>query len=49
MALKGTLAALHQRIKLKGDDEKHEQTDAWSNRDLIPYAEPRAWFLVIPC
>ncbi|KAH7419030.1 NCS1 nucleoside transporter family protein-like protein [Cadophora sp. MPI-SDFR-AT-0126] len=27
---------VHEAVVLKGDEEKHEQTDAWSNRDLIP-------------
>ncbi|KAF1942598.1 hypothetical protein EJ02DRAFT_162872 [Clathrospora elynae] len=36
MAIRHRLAAIEQKIRLKGDDEKHEQTDAWSNRDLIP-------------
>ncbi|KAL5116926.1 hypothetical protein ACEQ8H_005143 [Pleosporales sp. CAS-2024a] len=36
MALRNRLASLNEQIKLKGDDAKHEQTDAWSNRDLIP-------------
>jgi NCS1 family nucleobase:cation symporter-1 len=36
MTLKHRLASLGHRIRLKGDDAKHEQTDAWSNRDLIP-------------
>lgn len=30
------MARIDQKIRLKGDDAKHEQTDAWSNRDLIP-------------
>jgi NCS1 family nucleobase:cation symporter-1 len=36
MALRNKLAEIGHRIRLKGDDAKHEQTDAWSNRDLIP-------------
>ncbi|RDW59965.1 NCS1 nucleoside transporter family protein-4 [Coleophoma cylindrospora] len=28
-------------VVLKGDEEKHEQTDAWSNRDLIPLPPAR--------
>ncbi|KAH7076955.1 NCS1 nucleoside transporter family protein-like protein [Paraphoma chrysanthemicola] len=44
MALRRRLTILHEYIKLKGDDEKHEQTDAWSNRDLIPLPpERRTW------
>ncbi|KAH7087160.1 NCS1 nucleoside transporter family protein-like protein [Paraphoma chrysanthemicola] len=44
MALRRRLSVLHEYIKLKGDDEKHEQTDAWSNRDLIPLPpERRTW------
>ncbi|KAF2831321.1 hypothetical protein CC86DRAFT_137727 [Ophiobolus disseminans] len=41
MALRHRLAALDHRIQLKGDDTKHEQTDAWSNRDLIPLPPSR--------
>ena len=38
------LKRLHHHIRLKGDDEKHEQTDRWSNRDLIPLPpERRTW------
>ncbi|RMZ66791.1 NCS1 nucleoside transporter family [Pyrenophora seminiperda CCB06] len=44
MALRNRLATIHQKIQLIGDDEKHEQTDAWSNRDLIPLPpERRTW------
>ena len=41
------LRRLNEKIKLHGDDEKHEQTDAWSNRDLIPLPPQRrtwGWF-----
>ncbi|KAH7379348.1 NCS1 nucleoside transporter family protein-like protein [Phaeosphaeria sp. MPI-PUGE-AT-0046c] len=41
MALRRGLVGLDHRIRLKGDDEKHEQTDAWSNRDLIPLPPAR--------
>jgi NCS1 family nucleobase:cation symporter-1 len=34
--LRRRLARLGESVRLKGDDAKHEQTDAWSNRDLIP-------------
>lgn len=44
MDLRRRLAAVDQRIRLKGDDTKHEQTNAWSNRDLIPLpSERRTW------
>jgi len=44
MALRNRLAVINQKIRLTGDDEKHEQTDAWSNRDLIPLPpERRTW------
>lgn len=32
---------VHEAVVLKGDEEKHEQTDAWSNRDLIPLPPAR--------
>ncbi|KAF2035817.1 hypothetical protein EK21DRAFT_53812 [Setomelanomma holmii] len=47
MSSRYRFAALHDRIKLKGDSEKHEQTNAWSNRDLIPLPPDRrtwGWF-----
>lgn len=47
MTLRRRLAAIDQKIRLKGDDEKHEQTDAWCNRDLIPLPPGRrtwGWF-----
>jgi cytosine/uracil/thiamine/allantoin permease len=44
MALKHRLRKIDQKVRLRGDDEKHEQTDAWSNRDLIPLPpERRTW------
>ncbi|KAF9022741.1 hypothetical protein BDZ89DRAFT_196076 [Hymenopellis radicata] len=40
----GLLQRVHEKIKLHGDDEKHEKTDSWSNRDLIPMPpERRNW------
>lgn len=47
MALRETLKAWNRKVQLKGDDSKHEQTDAWSNRDLIPLPPSRrtwGWF-----
>lgn len=44
MALRRGLIGFDHRVRLKGDHEKHEQTDAWSNRDLIPLPpERRTW------
>ncbi|CAN9342399.1 unnamed protein product [Alternaria alternata] len=44
MTLKHRLGVIDQNVRLHGDDEKHEQTDAWSNRDLIPLPpERRTW------
>lgn len=44
MTVRRRLAAINEKIRLHGDDEKHEQTDAWSNRDLIPLPpERRTW------
>lgn len=30
------LRTVKDKLQLKGDDTRHEQTDSWSNRDLIP-------------
>ncbi|RDW65142.1 uracil permease-4 [Coleophoma crateriformis] len=30
-----------EKLRLKGDESKHEQTDSWSNRDLIPLPPAR--------
>ena len=35
------LRRVHEAVKLKGDDSQQEQTDAWSNRDLIPLPPSR--------
>ncbi|KAH8591453.1 uracil permease [Bisporella sp. PMI_857] len=32
---------VREKVVLKGDESKHEQTDAWSNRDLIPLPPSR--------
>ncbi|KAF2682590.1 hypothetical protein K458DRAFT_478578 [Lentithecium fluviatile CBS 122367] len=47
MALRQRFASLDHKIRLKGDEAQHEQTDAWSNRDLIPLPPWRrtwGWF-----
>ncbi|KAH9873714.1 hypothetical protein IAQ61_004340 [Plenodomus lingam] len=47
MALREQLVALDQAIRVKGDEGKHEYTDAWSNHDLIPLPPSRrtwGWF-----
>jgi nucleobase:cation symporter-1, NCS1 family len=33
---KRRVAALKEKVRLHGDEANHEQTDYWSNRDLIP-------------
>ena len=41
------LRQLRQKCQLKGNYEEHEQTDSWSNRDLIPLPPSRrtwGWF-----
>ncbi|KAI0125872.1 uracil permease [Xylariales sp. AK1849] len=41
------LRALKERFRLHGDETAHEQTDHWSNRDLIPLPPQRrtwGWF-----
>jgi NCS1 family nucleobase:cation symporter-1 len=46
MSLRRRLVSLDHRIRLEGDEDRHEQTDAWSNRDLIPLPpERRTWYL----
>lgn len=38
------LQGLKEKARLHGDEAKHEQTDSWSNRDLIPLPpERRTW------
>jgi NCS1 family nucleobase:cation symporter-1 len=47
MGLRKRLAAINRKIQLKGDEAQHEQTDTWSNRDLIPLPPGRrtwGWF-----
>lgn len=42
-----SLRQLNDAVKLHGDDEKHEKTDAWCNRDLVPMPPSRrTWGLV---
>jgi len=44
MTLRQRLRNIDEKVRLRGDDAKHEQTDAWSNRDLIPLPpERRTW------
>lgn len=46
--VKSRLGAIKEKVRLHGDESKHEQTDAWSNRDLIPLPPQRRtwnWFL----
>jgi nucleobase:cation symporter-1, NCS1 family len=35
------LRAVKQKLTLRGDESQHEQTDSWSNRDLIPLPPAR--------
>lgn len=47
MSLRRRFRSLDFSIRLKGDETQHEQTDAWSNRDLIPLPPVRrtwGWF-----
>ncbi|PVI08010.1 hypothetical protein DM02DRAFT_666020 [Periconia macrospinosa] len=47
MSLKQRFKSIDHTIRLKGDESQHEQTDAWSNRDLIPLPPWRrtwGWF-----
>ncbi|KAJ0109435.1 hypothetical protein J7T55_000360 [Diaporthe amygdali] len=46
--VKERLGGVKEKIRLHGDEAKHEQTDSWSNRDLIPLPPERRtwnWFL----
>lgn len=44
MGIRNRLAGFGQYVRLKGNEAKHEQTDAWSNRDLIPLPpDRRTW------
>lgn len=47
MTLRRRFAAFDHKVRLRGDAELHEQTDTWSNRDLIPLPPARrtwGWF-----
>ena len=45
MPLRRRLTSLNAYVQLKGDESRHEQTDAWSNRDLIPLPpDRRTWY-----
>ncbi|KAF2464113.1 NCS1 nucleoside transporter family protein-like protein [Lindgomyces ingoldianus] len=47
MDIKHRLVVIEQKVRLRGDDAQHEQTDSWSNRDLIPLPPTRrtwGWF-----
>ncbi|KAF2187673.1 hypothetical protein K469DRAFT_737833 [Zopfia rhizophila CBS 207.26] len=47
MSTKHRFHTINERVKLRGDESQHEQTDAWSNRDLIPLPPHRRtwdWF-----
>ncbi|KAI7782198.1 Allantoin permease [Diaporthe eres] len=46
--IKARLGGVKEKVLLHGDEAKHEQTDSWSNRDLIPLPPERRtwnWFL----
>ncbi|KAF3056241.1 Thiamine transporter THI72 [Daldinia childiae] len=45
--LRSRFEAVKEKIRLHGDESQHEQTDQWSNRDLIPLPPSRrtwGWF-----
>ncbi|KAI8958488.1 uracil permease [Daldinia sp. FL1419] len=45
--LRTRLEVVKEKIRLHGDESRHEQTDQWSNRDLIPLPPSRrtwGWF-----
>jgi cytosine/uracil/thiamine/allantoin permease len=35
------LRTVEEKLQLKGNETQHEQTDSWSNRDLIPLPPSR--------
>jgi len=44
MSLSNRFAEFKQKIELRGDESRHEQTDQWANRDLIPLpSDRRTW------
>ncbi|KAI0594102.1 uracil permease [Biscogniauxia sp. FL1348] len=47
MGLRARFEGLREKARLHGDETQHEQTDHWSNRDLIPLPPQRrtwGWF-----
>ncbi|KAI1484751.1 uracil permease [Biscogniauxia mediterranea] len=47
MGLRARFEGLREKARLHGDEAQHEQTDRWSNRDLIPLPQQRrtwGWF-----
>lgn len=47
MAASLRLRKFKETVQLQGDEAQHEQTDSWSNRDLIPLPPSRrtwGWF-----
>lgn len=47
-SLKRRLKSLNEMVRLHGDESQHEQTDSWSNRDLIPLPpHRRTWGKIV--
>ncbi|KAI0029783.1 permease for cytosine/purines, uracil, thiamine, allantoin-domain-containing protein [Vararia minispora EC-137] len=47
MSFRRNVSRVNELVKLHGDEAKHEQTDSWANRDLIPLPPSRrtwGWF-----
>ncbi|KAI1415887.1 NCS1 nucleoside transporter family protein-like protein [Hypoxylon sp. FL1857] len=47
VGLRSRFEVVREKIRLHGDEARHEQTDQWSNRDLIPLPPSRrtwGWF-----
>ncbi|OTA52155.1 NCS1 nucleoside transporter family protein-like protein [Hypoxylon sp. EC38] len=47
VGLRSRFEVVREKIRLHGDETQHEQTDQWSNRDLIPLPPSRrtwGWF-----
>lgn len=42
--VKARLGVIKEKVRLHGDESRNEQTDSWSNRDLIPLPpDRRTW------
>lgn len=50
VGLRSRFESVKEKIRLHGDEAQHEQTDQWSNRDLIPLPPGRrTWGKFVKC